>query len=143
MSALFFFQFPFHRDSLCNGLKMNLRECIIILSVPFSSGFTLQPKMFREQYPAIQPLSVPFSSGFTLQLDWRLYALMGLPSIFQFPFHRDSLCNGLRKCSLRTLRSTFSSLFIGIHSATNKYPLGTLSPMALSVPFSSGFTLQL
>ena len=112
-----FFQFPFHRDSLCNRSSSSNSSSNRALSVPFSSGFTLQRALWQRPGVSNATLSVPFSSGFTLQHkvylpsenNYRLSVpfssgfTLQPPSIpsnmssgtpgFQFPFHRDSLCN--------------------------------------------------
>ncbi len=61
--------------------------------------------------------------------------------IFQFPFHRDQLCDSFLRRMAEPKR-TFSSLFIGISFAivSNRQCLG--QSLRLSVPFSSGSALR-
>jgi len=132
------FQFPLHRDPRCNGPRQRRRNRPNRVSVPFTSGSSLQ----RQAMPV-------FSDS---------------ASKFQFPLHRDPRCNLSTPCMLllalcfsslyigilaatliawfiweRPLR--FSSLYIGILAATKM--VRTVQPVkSVSVPFTSGSSLQ-
>ena len=134
------FQFPLHRDPRCNGPDGRWMACNIHVSVPFTSGSSLQPpKGPRGRFPF--GVSVPFTSGSSLQRIPRSIpaiptgvsvpftsgsSLQPAPlaasvsaSAFQFPLHRDPRCNISK--NLRHL------LFYLLH---------------VSVPFTSGSSLQ-
>ena len=61
---------------------------------------------------------------------------------FQFPFHRDRLCNLCNPITEEIYRSTgdkrFNSLFIGIGSAIPLTISWALRKIEVSIPFSSG-----
>ncbi len=61
---------------------------------------------------------------------------------FQFPSHRDVLCDGMVGMSERGLRCPFSSLLIGMCFATCVPHLPGVPQFCLSVPFSSGCALR-
>ena len=114
--------------------------CDVVLSVPSSSGRTLQLGEGVEVWEA-EDLSVPSSSGRTLQ-RWpaRHQSLESLH--FQFPLHREGLFNLRRLLFAGGVNMTFSSLFIGKDSSTMKKRNPAGSRLVLSVPSSSGRTLQ-
>ena len=133
------FQFPLHREALYNPEYFSGGFVSHCLSVPSSSGSTIQPR--QEESP------------------WR--AMNG----FQFPLHREALYNFTRNMR-RFPCPTFSSLFIGKHYTTqfhNSDPLRVINfqfplhrealynrsvqmrhmrRIFLSVPSSSGSTIQ-
>jgi len=64
--------------------------------------------------------------------------------LFQFPFPRDSFCNVARVALICiTISFRFSSLFLGIPFATRWSARCGARARMVSVPFSSGFLLQL
>ena len=112
------FQFPLHRDPRCNFDVYSNSSLHQHVSVPFTSGSSLQPAA------AIGPLllvgvSVPFTSGSSLQqgqiinmkkrtrfssLYIGILAATDIPTyhpddyyMFQFPLHRDPRCNEIRR----------------------------------------------
>ena len=140
-SSIVKFQFPLHRDPRCNLFSANNNIAHFIVSVPFTSGSSLQHN--------------PVSCA---RRNHR----------FQFPLHRDPRCNRVvLKRRVRSVHIRFSSLYIGILAAT--LYVTTLSPMKakrfsslyigilaatghslgrgvmerVSVPFTSGSSLQL
>ena len=115
----FIFQFPFHRDGLCDlPAPSNYLPDWVYLSVPFSSGWALR---FSRDGPYPVDGQFSFSSlfigmGFAIER-----AVRDSPSpilLFQFPFHRDGLCDHPSKRDDHEHRQ-------------------------LSVPFSSGWALRL
>ena len=139
----FLFQFPFHRDRLCNrrdNQSIPGRKCSV--SIPFSSGQALQSQRLEHSSKSASWVSIPFSSGQALQFS-KTSRETSLRTLFQFPFHRDRLCNARQRqgdrqndrpvsipfssgqalqCikwlrSITSLPNSFNSLFIGIGSA--------------------------
>jgi hypothetical protein len=86
-------------------------------------------------------LSVPSSSGNTLQPGKALSAGTGL-SAFQSPLHRGILFNEPFKIEETVSSTTFSPLFIGEYSSTSGSGARNFARYFLSVPSSSGNTLQ-
>ena len=108
------FQFPLHRDPRCNSCNLPNHLPSPCVSVPFTSGSSLQREIFIPLIPLLvcfsslyigilaatsgqrdggsrQKVSVPFTSGSSLQpKPWRATVLH--PG-FQFPLHRDPRCN--------------------------------------------------
>ena len=112
------FQFPFHRDVLCDdALRRSRRNSIAGLSVPFSSGCALR----WDNAPSWSFNSFPFSSLFI----GMCFAIRGGREI------ERTVC----ACS-------FSSLFIGMCFAIQGYTMYRKKAMILSVPFSSGCALR-
>src|SRR5581483_5079331 len=134
------FQSPLHRGILCNCHAGCRYQSRVQLSVPSSSGNTLQPQPRACRERAAR-LSVPSSSGNTLQLLARRVDLRR-QCAFQSPLHRGILCNAalcasrkwqaalsVPSSSRNTLQlvarseadgaiTPFSPLFIGEYSAT-------------------------
>ena len=88
------FQFPLHRDPRCNCRMASTFFFIASVSVPFTSGSSLQRLHVRD-------------------INRRIV-------VFQFPLHRDPRCNWhFTQAHLDILKS-FSSLYIGILAATGR-----------------------
>jgi len=88
------FQFPLHRDPRCNAStpwRIRQRRSV---SVPFTSGSSLQLK-------SIERSNVIYMFQFPLHRDPRCNSVNLLRSAaisaFQFPLHRDPRCNTLRE----------------------------------------------
>ena len=111
------FQFPLHRDPRCNlaGKYAGGRYC------SFSS-------LYIGILAATQDMSLPG--------DWRTLK-------FQFPLHRDPRCNIALPVSCTILYPSFSSLYIGILAATYGWRGDWENVLRVSVPFTSGSSLQL
>ena len=92
------FQFPLHREGLFNDGHNTEGASWARLSVPSSSGRTLQPA----QTPEPEQAAIPFSSLFigkdSSTLGGRTQHVWQLA--FQFPLHREGLFNRGRKISL-------------------------------------------
>ena len=110
------FQFPLHRDPRCNFRFHVIGNLGFRVSVPFTSGSSLQPLFFKSA-----------SKSFIA---------------FQFPLHRDPRCNCMLQWRLWHF-ACFSSLYIGILAATAQTKTYTQSWPRVSVPFTSGSSLQL
>ena len=134
------FQFPLHRDPRCNGQWRIRSSTKHTVSVPFTSGSSLQ-QMLRDNIGILFTVSVPFTSGSSLQLNFIFYYTISDESVsvpftsgsslqlnvngnshsrvvkFQFPLHRDPRCNSLGSWYWAATTS-FSSLYIGILAAT-------------------------
>ena len=136
------FQFPLHRDPRCNKIYIIFLKKVLTVSVPFTSGSSLQ----RVFLPLDLPLGIPgFSSLYIGILAATLLnqTLQFLNAQFQFPLHRDPRCNhSALEIGVPLLRLRFSSLYIGILAATSKNQ-STGSGRYVSVPFTSGSSLQL
>ncbi len=118
-AAMVVFQFPSHRDVLCDHLAyVGHLSSQDPLSVPFSSGCALRPMRMPSIRLSKRKLSVPFSSGCALRRGSISTSSRAHPSGFQFPSHRDVLCD------------------IGKTHVAARLVL-------LSVPFSSGCALRL
>jgi len=134
------FQFPLHRDPRCNKVRKKDKNYTINVSVPFTSGSSLQlpgtkrPTLLKPfQFPLhrdprcnmfcwyslqiAKEVSVPFTSGSSLQLEMRSRPAPAPPA-FQFPLHRDPRCNLVATGVLENDGWRFSSLYIGILAAT-------------------------
>ena len=110
------FQFPLHRDPRCNPSTFSRNPSQLPVSVPFTSGSSLQLEEYIEKLLEAK-VSVPFTSGSSLQL-YLLPHLLSPHSLFQFPLHRDPRCNKVN--DMEAARSS-----------------------RVSVPFTSGSSLQL
>ena len=111
-----FFQSPLPRGSHCNLWNSARNRVHSCLSVPSTSGFSLQlpPRANRETRRKL--LSVPSTSGFSLQ-----------------PYRRRAAVIAL---------ATFSPLYLGVLTATVCNRNFSLYSGWLSVPSTSGFSLQ-
>ena len=84
------FQFPLHRDPRCNDTGPICCGTVAIVSVPFTSGSSLQLDAFYRHWLAF----IGFSSLYigilaaTGHDDYTPFAFW-----FQFPLHRDPRCN--------------------------------------------------
>jgi len=81
------FQFPLHRDPRCNEATLLCAQYVEKVSVPFTSGSSLQP------------VTVPLRRKVPV-------------SMFQFPLHRDPRCNQsglLLHCQVPTVSVPFTS----------------------------------
>ena len=88
-----------------------------IVSVPFTSGSSLQPSVAVPHHSVLQ---------------------------FQFPLHRDPRCNHCGENDRNQVYATrFSSLYIGILAATPFFSFVFFTMTVVSVPFTSGSSLQL
>ena len=156
------FQFPLHRDPRCNNITIELWFKGKHVSVPFTSGSSLQPSSTNADSP-VPKVSVPFTSGSSLQLDVPGYAAI----LFRVsvPFTSGSSLQPLVKAGVLAndgvsvpftsgsslqpdsnlsvgFLAGFSSLYIGILAATGLS--ATIQAMGyVSVPFTSGSSLQL
>ncbi len=111
------FQFPFHRDQLCDVIISKLIYLMDILSVPFSSGSALRSGAdVALAANAINIFQFPFHRDQLCDQQFRKYPWF-FKEHFQFPFHRDQLCD---LC----------------------LPHSDVRPAKLSVPFSSGSALR-
>jgi len=108
------FQFPLHRDPRCNPKGNKKRVDTICVSVPFTSGSSLQQSLPWRR-PWRNSVSVPFTSGSSLQQR------CGAPATI--------------------VHHSFSSLYIGILAATTAKTSMSILP-TVSVPFTSGSSLQ-
>src|SRR5581483_4796802 len=86
-------------------------------------------------------LSVPSSSGNTLQRKMRALPTSSVTA-FQSPLHRGILCNNPATLTAQERLVSFSPLFIGEYSATRIHRARRRRDSRLSVPSSSGNTLQ-
>jgi len=133
------FQFPLHRDPRCNKVHVEEGCGEIRVSVPFTSGSSLQPKSTTS--PARGP--VCFSSLYIGILAATYHFLTrNEKTKFQFPLHRDPRCNATRARDRYVLPTRFSSLYIGILAATLYRNVTHPTPPRVSVPFTSGSSLQ-
>jgi hypothetical protein len=134
------FQFPPRRESLCNYapgqiLWINSNH----LSVPSSSGISLQPSSWIT-VKNIDFLSVPSSSGISLQLSDPHWAPIRICPFSSLLVGNLSATKAL--ALLREFLDTFSSLLVGNLSAT-LWPFSSCRQnIFLSVPSSSGISLQ-
>jgi len=85
------FQFPLHRDPRCNKEEAVNKLKDMLVSVPFTSGSSLQLASAMPHLGDCQ---------------------------FQFPLHRDPRCNKADHQNPYTAMCCFSSLYIGILAAT-------------------------
>jgi len=109
------FQFPLHRDPRCNFDVYSNSSLHQHVSVPFTSGSSLQPAA------AIGPLllvgvSVPFTSGSSLQPAAAIGPLL-LVGV-SVPFTSGSSLQQGQIINMKK-RTRFSSLYIGILAATD------------------------
>jgi len=109
------FQFPLHRDPRCNRRPTSPHSRRHWVSVPFTSGSSLQHKLviIWDFYPFV---SVPFTSGSSLQ---RRQAARGVFCLYSF----SSLYIGILAATkdiyeMMQQIKRFSSLYIGILAAT-------------------------
>ncbi len=112
------FQFPSHRDVLCDFfLKSNASALSSSLSVPFSSGCALRPKLVMTFW--INVCHFQFPSHRDVLCDRSPAGSKGclLPG-FQFPSHRDVLCDLYDGPWDHLADLAFSSLLIGMCFAT-------------------------
>ena len=116
----------------------SLASCV--LSVPSSSGKSLQPS-YSSSAGSEDFLSVPSSSGKSLQ-PWSTWWRRRRWRRFQSPLHRGSLFNTWAPTLSRTRLWSFSPLFIGEVSSTAHMDTYHKVVAALSVPSSSGKSLQ-
>src|SRR5581483_11659288 len=159
------FQSPLHRGILCNHSAWSSPAISLCLSVPSSSGNTLQlshpfrpaaphwpfSPLFIGEYSATalrenvsrctEAFQSPLHRGILCN-DESASELNNVPT-FQSPLHRGILCNFLRLQLAGSAGEPFSPLFIGEYSATLRLPPHLKSQFSLSVPSSSGNTLQL
>ena len=84
------FQFPLHRDPRCNPFADDTLGTRRFVSVPFTSGSSLQHSAATNTGGTNQ-VSVPFTSGSSLQRGRK--QMESRKSLFQFPLHRDPRCN--------------------------------------------------
>ncbi len=70
------------------------------------------------EYQYMTFLSVPFSSGCALRPAAYVAARVSTCNSFQFPSHRDVLCDPDACMGMREVEKTFSSLLIGMCFAT-------------------------
>ena len=163
------FQSPLHRGCLFNGEPSCHDHCRAELSVPSSSGMSLQPgyppRAVGKRIFSFSPLFIGEVSSTTARHRYRLH----VPA-FQSPLHRGSLFNTYAAFNgVMSRCNSFSPLFIGEVSSTDRggrseqggvhsfqSPLhrgslfdilqlpicSTLCQMHLSVPSSSGMSLQ-
>ena len=133
------FQSPLHRGILCNARRGRRASDQSALSVPSSSGNTLQQHQFARALRGAG-LSVPSSSGNTLQRqDW---ALLPPDPILSVPSSSGNTLQLAGRATPGLRPAPFSPLFIGEYSATINGPVRALDQIRLSVPSSSGNTLQ-
>ena len=111
------FQFPFPRDSFCNTKwKIALEAKKTEVSVPFSSGFLLQPEYFttrpfcRSCFSSLF-LGIPFATG----PAWTAAIEEAMVSV---PFSSGFLLQPPKGTCFGFRFSGFSSLFLGIPFAT-------------------------
>jgi len=159
------FQFPLHRDPRCNHRPLLRIQHPRRVSVPFTSGSSLQQGSMY-QLSISKPCS--FSSLYIgiLAATSKYLNQVTRKETFQFPLHRDPRCNVGRiihrphiHCfsslyigilaateyqadALRKVLS-FSSLYIGILAATRPTSAIRSRQQTVSVPFTSGSSLQL
>ncbi len=188
-----FFQFPSHRDVLCDRIFFHFRDTSDKLSVPFSSGCALRPSRmacsvasfvsfsslligmcfatmhlikgtgkYRITFSSLL-IGMCFATGFALCLlklatqgfqfpshrdvlcdDLRYANLEGADLHFQFPSHRDVLCDSesLAFSAASHLHFQFPSHRDVLCDRITHYRITAQAPQ-LSVPFSSGCALRL
>ena len=156
------FQFPLHRDPRCNGVYL-IRTC---MKPSFSSLYIgiLAATFWYREASLMYTVSVPFTSGSSLQP--KTHQQQCLQRMFQFPLHRDPRCNPPTnmachfsprfqfplhrdpRCNESAFLAQFehrcfSSLYIGILAATVP-PVPEIKSLLIkvSVPFTSGSSLQ-
>ena len=132
------FQFPLHRDPRCNwdGIKTTAEEkCFSSLYIGILAATLPILSSARSMF-----VSVPFTSGSSLQPGTSKRNLTN--GRFQFPLHRDPRCN-YTPIQLKILARSFSSLYIGILAATDFVTPLQKQKSPVSVPFTSGSSLQL
>ena len=104
------FQFPFHRDWLCDRTTRSTASLITSFQFPFHRDWLCDSRE-RDLLP-------PEGLG------------------FQFPFHRDWLCDALGLSLGLVRNTTFSSLFIGIGFVTvAALQLGDPAAVCFQFPF--------
>ena len=134
------FQFPLHRDPRCNLGRRCIKRTKAKVSVPFTSGSSLQPVCSPDRRFRIpHVVSVPFTSGSSLQ---HIQMSRSHPNPqFQFPLHRDPRCNVMDEYN-RIFADLVSVPFTSgssLQHAVNPYRIAHLP---VSVPFTSGSSLQ-
>ncbi len=113
------FQFPSHRDVLCDRCPEDRSPRRSQLSVPFSSGCALRQR--------IEMIKDAEALAFSSLLIGMCFATGQASSAnaqevhFQFPSHRDVLCDPLGPAVLPARLDPFSSLLIGMCFATDAY----------------------
>ena len=124
------FQFPLHRDPRCNAGKGGTGCGGYCVSVPFTSGSSLQPRSHGRS-SSFASVSVPFTSVSYTHLD--VYKRQ--------PLHRDPRCNYTSShqgfCSIRVSVPFTSGSSLQHVRMTRKQRV-----MYVSVPFTSGSSLQ-
>jgi len=162
---LFQFQFPLHRDPRCNLLLPGLPA-----SCPgFQFPLHRDPRCNQPRSKSVEAGNLGFSSlyigilaatRYSLPVQLRCLLKFQFPlhrdprcnnndsrfairevGMFQFPLHRDPRCNGNTSSNRPQIKS-FSSLYIGILAATFYVALLPVSLADVSVPFTSGSSLQ-
>jgi len=133
------FQFPLHRDPRCNGRRQTRAVSGMSVSVPFTSGSSLQLAHFCNSLNKASAFQFPLHRDPRCNFISPLVSL--IPCMFQFPLHRDPRCNWKYLPTKTQKKESFSSLYIGILAATSpcRWPSRMI---AVSVPFTSGSSLQ-
>ncbi len=133
------FQSPLHRGRLFNFARDRQQVAALGLSVPSSSGKTLQ----RLNLAVMPRRIVPFSPLFIGEdSSTKLNdAISRQDWLFQSPLHRGRLFNASTLVPPTVVVRTFSPLFIGEDSSTPQFAQHCFR-RKLSVPSSSGKTLQ-
>jgi len=109
------FQFPLHRDPRCNFQKPESEKKSHYVSVPFTSGSSLQ-LLVLEYFATTPEVSVPFTSGSSLQ---QKIAEIADEEIFvSVPFTSGSSLQLGQALKASSSTERFSSLYIGILAAT-------------------------
>ncbi len=135
------FQFPLHRDPRCNVFAKLVNQDAFRVSVPFTSGSSLQLPV-QEQILCRQSVSVPFTSGSSLQLFEGAGSRQGSPG-FQFPLHRDPRCNSFCYLLLLLVLMLFQFPLHRDPRCNKRSGVTFDGQYIVSVPFTSGSSLQL
>ena len=137
-TAVLMFQFPLHRDPRCNILMMMGITSQYGFSSLYIGILAATWKYFRNG--CWNKVSVPFTSGSSLQRA--LQSLICKKFIcVSVPFTSGSSLQQFSKCC-NYYRWSFSSLYIGILAATNFGNKNSRHGSSVSVPFTSGSSLQ-
>ena len=87
------FQFPLHRDPRCNNSHAPLVIMFNLFQFPLHRDPRCNPTSLCCPYHN-STVSVPFTSGSSLQLEIPKTGFL-ISTVFQFPLHRDPRCNVL------------------------------------------------
>ncbi len=135
------FQFPSHRDVLCDFAVQLIDESTgTDFQFPSHRDVLCDP---RTSYPSLILIRFfQFPSHRDVLCDVDSNVDTNGTGNFQFPSHRDVLCDSRIRIGNSGMSKAFSSLLIGMCFATMASFIITVGNIILSVPFSSGCALR-